>query len=122
MVQPQRLSIQQHHLLHTGDGSFAAGDLRVSKRVNPFCLCSKLSPLSMKSMTVNELFNRLQLPPSWLDVCRLESSFSKSELSPSLAFFDLLLFFFEDMFIVTFFLHVNVQTCVNTERCCKLPG
>lgn len=56
-------------------------------------------------MTVNELlFKLLQLPPSWLDVCRseesFEASFSKSELSPSLAFFDLLLFFFEDILIV----------------------
>lgn len=53
----------------------------------------------MKSMTVNELlFKVLQLPPSWLDVCRLESSFDKPELSPSPPRFGLLLFFFEDMF------------------------
>lgn len=62
----------------------------------------------MKSVTVNELLSKfLQLPPSWLDVCRLEESFEASfswrEVSPSLDFFDLLLFFFEDILIVTIF-------------------
>lgn len=83
---------------------------------------SKFLPLSMKSMTVNELlFKILLLPSSWLDVCRLESPFDKTEASPSLPFFDLLLFFFEDMF--------NSRSLptwkpgrVNTERHHSLPG
>lgn len=62
----------------------------------------------MKSMTVKELqFKLLQLPSSVRDVCRLEESFRPSfnekELSPSLAFFVLLLFFFEDMIIAKSF-------------------
>lgn len=62
----------------------------------------------MKSMTVKELqFKLLQLPPSVRDVCRLEESFrpffNEKELSPSLAFFVLLLFFFEDMIIAKSF-------------------
>lgn len=69
-------------------------------------LCNKVLPFSMKSMTVKE-FTLLQLLPSWLDVCRLEESsepsVSNSELSPSFAFFDLLLFFFEDILIVKIF-------------------
>lgn len=57
----------------------------------------KIVPLSMKSMTVNE-FRLLQLPPSWPDVCRLESSFIITEPSPSSPLLDLFLFFFEDIF------------------------
>lgn len=63
------------------------------------------SAFSMKSMTVKELqFKLLQLPPSVRDVCRsFRPSFTKKELSPSLAFFVLLLFFFEDMVIAKSF-------------------
>lgn len=83
---------------------------------------SKFLPLSMKSMTVNELlFKILLLPSSWLDVCRLESPFDKTEASPSLALFDLLLFFFEDMFNSRS-LPTWKPERVNTERHHSLPG
>lgn len=60
------------------------------------------SALSMKSVTVNELqFKLLQVPPSFPGVWGLEdspeASFRDNELSPSLVFLDLLLFFFEDI-------------------------
>ena len=71
----------------------------VQKAKNLSGSLSNFLPLSMKSMTANEwLFKVLELPPSWLDVCRQESSFDTTEPSPSLHLFDLLLFFFEDMF------------------------
>lgn len=83
---------------------------------------SNIAPLSMKSMTVNELlFKLLQLPPSWPDVCRLESSFDRTEPSPSLLRFDLLLFFFEDIFTVKHGPRENLKR-VNRERHHSLPG
>lgn len=55
-------------------------------------------------MTLKELqFGLVQLPPWAPDVCgaaeSLVGSVSKSEPSPSAAFFALLLFFFEDILI-----------------------
>lgn len=83
-------------------------ELRLSCAKDDLQLLGVLSSaFSMKSMTVKELqFELLQLPPSWPEVCRLESfepSFSTSEPSPSFALFDLLLFFFEDILIVKIF-------------------
>lgn len=83
---------------------------------------SNIAPLSIKSMTVNELlFKLLQLPPSWPDVCRLESSFDRTEPSPSLPRFDLLLFFFEDIFTVKNGPREKSER-VNRERHHSLPG
>lgn len=83
---------------------------------------SNIAPLSIKSMTVNELlFKLLQLPPSWPDVCRLESSFDKTEPSPSLPRLDLLLFFFEDIFTVKNGPREKPKR-VNRERHHSLPG
>lgn len=57
-------------------------------------------PFSMKSMTANEwLCKLLQPPPSWLEES-FGASCRRSEPSPSLPFFDLLLFFFEDILIM----------------------
>lgn len=83
-------------------------DLYIIQPVKCLDSCLVFLPFSMKSMTVKELqFKLLQLPPSVRDVCRLEESFRPSfnekELSPSLAFFVLLLFFFEDMIIAKSF-------------------
>lgn len=92
------------------NGSFAERSfMRYDYETTPvklLALCSQVLPFSMKSMTVKE-FKLLQFLPSWLDVCRLdessEPSFSNSEPSPSFTFFDLLLFFFEDILIVKIF-------------------
>lgn len=73
-------------------------------------------------MTVKELlFKLLQLPPSWPDVRRLESSFDKTEPSPSLARLDLLLFFFEDIFTIKNGPREKPER-VNRERRHSLPG
>lgn len=95
----------------------------IQKPKEPSGSFSKFLPLSMKSMTVNELlFKVLQLPPSWLDVCRLESSFDRTEPSPSLPLFNLLLLFFEDMFNSRKSLPTWKFERVNTERHHSLPG
>lgn len=84
---------------------------------------SSIAPLSIKSMTVNELlFKLLQLPPSWPDVRRQESSLDKTEPSPSLPRFDLLLFFFEDIFTVKKNGPREKSERVNRERHHSLPG
>lgn len=85
-----------HTSAHTESG-FCVMNVKTFRFMPRFFL-----PFSMKSMTVNELpFGLLLFPPSWPDVCRLEESldpsFNTRELSPSLPFFDLPLFFFEDM-------------------------
>lgn len=58
----------------------------------------------MKSVTVNVLLLTFLLaPPLWLGVCgsdeSFKDSFDTSEPSASLDFFDLFLFFFEDILI-----------------------